>query len=258
MRKITSILRSYKYELTTFLVNMLVAYFAFQFRDNVVVFIISVVIFTASLIFIIYQKTKDKDFYLLPLDKPGKDSDWVGRGTFRFIRNERCYEITNSSVGFIYPKTSLWDDYYLECDFKILKTSLGVIFRAQNLSNCVMIQIFDNKIKAHLRVNGEWIVYSDEGTKVNLGVDGWYKLRAYCEKRKIRISILSRKNEIVDRHISIPDNIAVVVKQLSEDSNEAKEEIKQILNVDFDFGSFGFRNFGNESALVKNVFVEKL
>ena len=120
-----------------------------------------------------------------------------------------------------------------------------------------MIQLFNDRIKSHLRVNGAWIVYGNDKTSTNLGVDSWYKLKAYCEKRKIRINIFSGESELLDRHITIPDTMAVVVKQTPDTSKE-KEEIKQILNIDFDFGSIGFRNFGNESALIKNVFIEKL
>lgn len=258
MRKITTFIKLYKYDFIAFIVNILVAYIAFQFRDNVLVFIGSAFFFTCSLIFIIYQRTKDKDFYLITLDRPGHDYDWVGRGVFKFIRNENAYEITNSSVGFIYPKTSLWDDYYFECDFKILKTSLGLIFRAQNLSNCVMIQVFSNKIRSHLRINGEWIVYEENQIGANLNNDTWYRVQAYCEKRKIRIKISDDGKSLMDRHILIPDNIAVVVRQEQTKNNEPKETIRQVLNVDFDFGSFGLRNFGHESALVKNIYVEKL
>ena len=121
-----------------------------------------------------------------------------------------------------------------------------------------MIQLFNNKIKSHLRVNGQWIVYGEDNTNGNLNVDSWYKLKAYCEKRKIRINIFSDKKELLDRHIVIPDNITVVVKQLSPTSNEVKKEFGQNINLDFDFGSFGFRNYGRESALIKNVFIEKL
>ncbi len=258
MRKFTTLLKLYKYELIAFTVDTFVAYFAFHFRDNVVVFVSSVFILIASLILIIYEKTKDKDFYFISLDKPGDDNDWVGRGTFKYIRNERAYEITNSSVGFIYPKTSLWDDYYFEGDFKILKTSLGLIFRAQNLSNCVMIQIFTDSIKSHLRMNGEWIVYSDNKTGINLSNDCWYKVQSYCEKRKIRIKISSNNKVLLDRHIAIPDNIAVVVRQETSKDDKIQEEIRQVMNVDFDFGSFGLRNYGNESALIKNIYAEKL
>ncbi len=259
MRKLQTMLKSHKYEIIAFLVNVVVAYITFQFfRNNLTVFVLSIIVFTTSLLIVIYQKTKDKDFYLISLDKPGDDTDWVGRGTFKYVRNEHAYEITNSSVGFIYPKTSLWDDYYFEGDFKILKVSLGLIFRAQNLSNCVMIQIFSDRIKSHLRMNGEWIVYSDEKTGINLSNDSWYKVQAYCEKRKIRIKISYKDKDLIDRHIEIPNSIAVVVRQEASKSNSSQDEIKQVLNVDFDFGSFGLRNFGNESALVKNVYVEKL
>lgn len=258
MRKITTFYKQYKYDLTAFVVNIVVAYIAFYFRDNTLIFLISTIIFTASLIFIIYQRTKEKDLHLISLNKPGQEADWVGRGTFKYIRNENAFEITNSSVGFIYPKTSLWDDYYFECDFKILKMSLGLIFRAQNLSNCVMIQIFDKRIKSHLRINGEWIVYVDEQTSANLNNDKWYKAQVFCEKRKIRLKILDGHKSLIDRHITIPDNMAVVVKHESSKEGGEQEVIKQIINVDFDFGSFGLRNYGQESALVKNIYVEKL
>lgn len=258
MNKTKAFFRTYLYEILAFIVNTLTAIFSFLLTSSNMAFVLTVAVFTISILVVIYFKTKEKDFYFLPLDKPGGDSDWVGRGTFKFLRNEKSYEITNSNVGFIYPKTSLWDDYCMECDFKIVNKSIGVIFRAQNLSNSVMIQIFSSKIKSHLRVNGEWIVYGDETTNSNLSTDSWYKLKAHCEKRKIRITISSSQNNLVDRHITIPDTMEIIVKQPKDKSSEQKEEIRQLLNIDFDFGAVGFRNYGNESALVKNVFIEKL
>ncbi len=121
-----------------------------------------------------------------------------------------------------------------------------------------MIQLFNKRLKSHLRVNGEWIVYVDDETKTELNVDSWYKLKAFCEKRKIRINVFNGDNELLNRHITIPDNMVVVVKQADDKAGDKRDEIKQLLNIDFDFGAIGFRNFGNESALVKNVFVEKL
>lgn len=258
MNQTKAFLRNNKYEIIAFFVNVLTALFAFILINATAAFVVTISVFTLSIFIVIYFKTQDKDFYFLPLNKPGCDIDWVGRGTFKFTKNESCYEITNSDVGFIYPKVALWDDYYFECDFKIIKTSLGFIFRAQNLSNSVMIQIFKNKIKSHLRVNGNWIIYGEENINSNIDTDHWYKLKAYCEKRKIRINIFNSQDELVDRHITIPDTMTVIVKQPDDKDNKDKEEIRQILNIDFDFGAIGVRNSGNESALIKNIFIEKL
>ncbi len=131
MNSSKAFIRNYKYEFTAFAVNVSTASITYLLTDIAISFLLTVIVFTLSMFVVIYFRTRERDFYYLPLNKPGSDSDWVGRGVFKFIKNEKCYEITSSSAGFIYPGTALWDDYYLEFDFKIIKTSIGVIFRAQ-------------------------------------------------------------------------------------------------------------------------------
>ena len=112
------------------------AFLAFKyFRDNIVVFLSTITIFIVSFILVIYLKMRDKDFYYLPLDKPGNEKDWVGRGSWKYIRSEKSFEITASNVGFIFPKTILWDDYSFEFNFKIINKTCAWIVRAVNLSN---------------------------------------------------------------------------------------------------------------------------
>ena len=259
MRKLKTLIRNHKYEFIAFLVNIIVAYVTFQFfRDNLAVFITSVFIFTASLIFIIYQKTKDKDFYFAPLDKPGSEKDWVGRGRFAYVRNENCFEITDSHTGYIFPKTANWDDYKFECDFKIVKISLGCIVRAMNLSNYVMYQLFYDKVKPHLRINGEWIVTEENTFEEKLKPDNWYKLAIICEKRSVRINIKDGKVSLFDRHFIIPPQMGVVYREVDTKGEETKRETRLLQNIDFDFGSIGFRNHGEERAFIKNVYLEKL
>ena len=212
-----------------------------------------------SIFVVIYFKTQDRDFYFLPLDKPGDEKDWVGRGKFTYIRNENCFEITESDAGYIFPKTANWDDYKFECDFKIVKRHFGCIVRAMNLSNYVMYQIRDDKkIRVHLRINGEWIVTEENKVNSELKPDNWYRLKIVCEKRSVRINVKDGKTSLIDRHFIIPPQIKIVYREIDTKGNETKKETRQLQNVDFDFGSIGIRNYGDERAFIKNIYLEKL
>jgi len=252
------LLKQYKYELIAFCINISIALLAFKFKDNVAVFLGVVVISIISLFFIIYNKTKDKDFFWLPLNKPGKIKDWVGRGKFIYIHNERSFEITNSNVGYLLPKTILWDDYRFEFDFKIVNKTVAWIVRASGLSNYVMFQCTFEGINPHIRIDGEWIQYKHSDINFSfleaLDPDIWYRGVAICEKRSIRNIIYRVKDgEVVfDRHWKIPEG-EVISK---EEGNNQK--IKYFKNIDFDFGAVGFRNYGSERGFIKNVYIEKI
>ncbi len=262
MRKLKTLIRNHKYELLAFLINIIVAYIAFQFfRDNLAIFVISVVIFTASLIFIIYQKTRDKDFYFLPLDKADQDKDWVGRGSFAYIRSEQCFEITQSHSGYIFPKTINWDDYLFEFDFKIARSTCGFIVRSRDLSNYIMMQIATKGINPHIRLDSEWIPWQHDDPQANLtfenelSLDTWYKAKIYCDKRRVRMTIFEKKEMIFDRSWELKEQMLVTYPAPGKDRTK---DLKVIRQIDFDFGAVGFRNHGEERAFVKNVYVEKL
>jgi len=254
--KIKIFFKNNKYELITLLADALIILAAFFVITQFLAFIVSLVVIILSTFIIIYLKTKEKTFYYYPFDIPGQKQDWIGRGDLNFVRNEKCFEITRSDVGFILPKTLNWDDYRYELDFKIAETSLGFIVRAINLSNCVMYQIFEDCIKPHLRINAEWIWMDIVKFDQKLSLDNWYKLVVVCEKRNIRIQILDQsRSSLFDRSLSIPLTMKV---NRPMDLEGKKVETHYIQNIDFDFGAIGIRNFGNERALVKNIFIEKL
>lgn len=262
MRKLKTLFRNHRYELIAFLVNVIVTFVAFQFfRNNLAVFVLSVVIFTASLILVIYQKTKDKDFFYLPLDKADQDKEWVGRGSFSYIRSEGCFEITQSHSGWIFPKTLTWDDYFFEFEFKIARSTCGFIVRSRDLSNYIMMQIAPQGINPHIRLDSEWIPWKHNDPQANLtfkkdlSQDTWYKAKIYCDKRRIRMTFFNKKEMIFDRSWEIKEQMLVTYPA---PGNDRTKDIKLIRQIDFDFGAIGFRNHGEERAFVKNVFVEKL
>lgn len=261
----------YKYEIIVFAVDVLLIFISFIFINQIkLIFLISSLILVLSLFIVVYFRTNDKDFYYLPLNKPGQDKDWSGRGTFKFIHNEHCYEITNSGVGYIFPKTVLWDDYKYEFDFKIINKCMTWIVRAVNLSNYVMFQCTFDGINPIIRLSGEWIIKKHTDSDVNmtfgkkLNLDAWYRGIVICEKRSIRIAIYDYKDTkiIFDRHFIIPEGIKVkfLKEKLKDDQEktEANEYVELYQSIDFDFGAIGIRNWANERGLIKEIYIEKI
>jgi hypothetical protein len=261
-KKISIFFKTYKYEIIVFLVNLTTAYIAFIFRDILILFLSFIFIFILSFILVIYFRTSDKDFYYLPLDKPGQEKDWVGRGIWKYVRSEKCFEITKSHVGFIFPKTFLWDDYSFEFDFKIVNRTCAWIVRAVNLSNYIMLQCAFEGINPHIRLDGEWLVKSHSDKDVNLTFreqlepDKWYRAKVMCEKRSIRISIIDAERTIFDRHWVIPDTLAFVYKFKVEEGRQEEKILQR--PIDFDFGAIGFRNSGDERGFIRDVHVQRL
>ncbi len=256
MKKLVAFTRQYKLEFFAFTVNISSAAFSTLLTPPTTSLVVTIGVFTVSVFVVIYFKTKDKKFFYLWMDKPGDEQDWVGRGKLSFVRTENCYEITDSDAGYIFPKTSSWDDYRYECNFKIVKKYFGCIVRATNLSNYVMFQLRqDKRIKVHLRINGEWIVIENIPIE-NLNHNVWYRLITICDKRKVRIIIKDKNKEFIDCYFVIPDIVEVVRKRVDEDSNIIEEKYRQI--IDFDFGAIGVRNYPSESAFIKNIYLEKI
>ncbi len=239
-------------------------------------FAMSVAISLIAMLVLIYSKTRERDFYFISLRREKDKDDWIGDGTFRYERTQYAYSVTNSHSGFIFPKCLIWSDYKLKFDFKILKTSIGVILRATNLSNMVMMQIFDNGIKPHIRVNGFWQFWEPKEARLEftkkLNLDDWYTCTMQCDKSSIRIRIFEwiehadpkepsekiiEHSPIFDRTWKIPSgHIAYQTQDTSLVGQIIKSTVPFPINLEY--GTFGFRNDGAENALVKDVLIEKI
>jgi len=219
---------------------------------NILIPTITLIIFT---ILVIYLKTREKQFYYLPMNKHKDIENFIGAGTLEYIKNENCFRITKSQAGFIFRKTLTWDDYKFKCDFKIQNSSFGIILRAQDLSNYLLIQMFTSRIRPHIRIDGYWSIdspWEQETAGLNLSKDEWYSLEIYCEKRKIRICINWNTISEFDRTWMIPERVLINLKK------QDGQEIPIAKEVFFDYGAIGIRNSGKESALFKNILVKKL
>lgn len=254
-------LKRYKVEFFTFIFAILGYSVSYMFIGRPgTAFILGIVITIVSLLVIVYSKDHEKDFYFLPFKKNGEKEEWMGDGKFGYERIYDAFAITESDSGFIFSKSLTWSDYFINFEFKILHSSLGVILRATNLSNLIMMQIFQDKIKPHIRINGFWKWWEEKDVNLSfekkLNLDNWYKCSFHCDKRSIKMNIYTLDGEILlDREWRIPSgNISFLYPNHKD--IELAPSIPFAINLEH--GTFGFRNNEEEKALVRNVLIEKI
>jgi len=221
----------------------------------------SIIITTVGLFFNILLLVRNRDFYYLSLTNRNDSEKWIGAGQFKFDRVNNCYSITGSDGGFIFSPTLFWDDYTLELDFKIVNTCIGVILRAINLSDYTMLQIREDGIRPHIKINGGWSITEAQKAglvfkKDMISKDLWYKCRLSCDKNIIGIKILDLKYKtLFDRQWEIPTG-SIKFSFNDDSGNPAKSHIYFPINLEY--GSFGFRDSHDEKGLIKNLLVRKI
>lgn len=274
MKRIFYFLKEYKYDFLVALLTVAIVIVAFIFfEDRFDILLVSSAVIILFLAVVIYLHSKDKDFYFISLTKRENKDNWIGKGNFDYSRTNKCFSLTNADPGYIYSKCLNWSDYNLSFDFKMISDCVGVIVRAVNLSNYLMLQIREDVIRPHIRINGEWRVWEPRMTNLTfekkLSLDKWYKCLIYCEKDCINIRIFDGKVKIFDREWNIPKG-KIVFEFEGRDSfksgkyreilaPEKKKDIKVHipLSINLEYGSVGFRNWDYEKALIKNLLVEK-
>jgi len=259
MKKVLYFTKNYKFEFLT-AVSALVLYFlAFRYAaDPKTLLSLSITITILSLLAVIFLRLRDREFYFIPLAEREDKDDWFGRGKFDYFRPQKCFVITDSEPGFIYSRCLNWSDYNFNFKFKIVKSCLGVVVRAINLSNYVMLQIGENGIRPHIRINGGWRAWEAEETNLKfakkLSLDKWYKCVLSCEKNSIGIKLYEDEKSIFNREWVIPPG-AIIFEFKEEPEGRA---VKIPFSINLEYGTVGFRNSGTERALIKDVLVEKI
>jgi hypothetical protein len=228
-------------------------YFKDLIKEQPVYLLIPLSIPIILLVLLVYFKTREKEFYHIELKNRKDKDDWIGEGTFEYDRINNCYIITNAAYGCIFSKCFDWSDYLMSFDFRIIDDCIGAVFRAQNLSNYLMLQIGVDKINPHIKVNGAWKVVDsiDLTFSKPLSRDSWYKCEINCEKRRIIIKILDRKTTLIEREWAPPSPDTYILVSFPSIASPFPYA------VTCDTGTIGFRNCGKERALVRNLLVQK-
>lgn len=253
-------LRRFKYDILSSVLALLLTWMAFTFfEDPKINLFSSVIVIFIFLMVIIYLRHRNRDFYFISFQKRNDKDNWIGSGRFDYIRSHRCFSITDADPGYIYSPCLNWSNYNFSFNFKILKYGLGVIIRAVNLMNYAMIQLTTEGVRPHIKINGGWALWGHKETDLvfseSLSKDKWYRCTISCENNLITIKLYKGQTEIFNRVWNIPiGSIIFDFRKEEKDPNPVKIPFP----IALEYGSVGFRNYGDENALLKNVFVEKL
>ncbi|MDP4010731.1 MAG: hypothetical protein Q8P72_00705 [Candidatus Roizmanbacteria bacterium] len=151
--KIYYFFRNYLNETISFFIAITGAVIAYYFyQEPRLQFASLIVLAVTSYLIILFFRHKSRDFYHIFFDKYQDKEGWVGSGSFEYYPNDEAFIIKDSDAGFIFSKCLTWIDYEMKCDFKILKETLGILIRATDLSNKLMLQIniMANGIRPHM------------------------------------------------------------------------------------------------------------
>ncbi len=257
MKRLYYFLKGYTLDFMTLIFAIISAYMVYHFtNDQNIQLRISILIAVVSLLIIIFIREREQDFIFSALTWRGDKELWIGYGEFEFNRVHNAYVITNSEPGFINSKCLTWSNYQMDFDFKIANKTLGIIVRAVNLSNYVMLQITPSSIRPHIRINGGWKWWEVEETGLiiekPLSMDKWYKAKISCDKSEISLCLYCDNNSMLDRVWKIP------VGNLFFGFKEKDVGVIIPFPINLEYGSFGFRNYGDEKAFIKNVLIQKI
>lgn len=256
-------MKSYITDIITTLVGILGVVFASEYGTTVAMQqSVSLIVVVLTLLAIIYFRSRERGFIFSPLTLSKDKDPWVGYGVFQLARVQRAYEITNADPGYIHSEILTWSDYMLSFEFKIANWGgdggLGIIVRANNLANYIMLQIKRGGVGPHIRINGGWKVWQPNEAGLEfvepLSLDAWYKCDVYCDKSTITVRLYSERKTIFDRVWEIPRGTLIFEYKHSEEY----QTVHIPLTITLEYGSVGFRNWENEKAFIKNVLVQKI
>ena len=261
--KLIYFIKRNKFELLSFFFAICTSMAAYRYGSQPGInYGISVLLTTVLLMLTLYFHFREKDSYYIAFDSYSDKEDWFGSGKFELDKTNNAYLIADTDAGFIFSKCLLWKDYKVNGKFKIQNKHLGIILRASNLSNYVMLQITKNSIRPHIRANGGWIKYETDVTGLVFEEeikDGrWYEFEFIVKGEDIQIKISDATKILIDkRWVIVSGKVAVEVFEKQDHDRKTSTHVMDI-TVSYDYGSIGFRNGHGERALVKNLIAESI
>lgn len=264
-------IRKYRYRLLKYWPELLSSIFAvlsaitvYKFSNQPgIIFGISILLTIILSVLTLYFHFKEKDFYYIALDDYSDKENWFGTGKFEYDKTNNAYIIADTDAGFIFSKCLQWKDYSVKGSFKILNKHLGVILRASDLSNYIMLQVTKNSIRPHIRANGGWIPFETDVTGLTFEKkikDGkWYEFAFIVKGDLVEIKIFNNDEMLIDKTWKIINGrISVPIYRKEDEKRESPTHILDLI-VSYDYGSIGFRNgHDKERALIKNLLIKNI
>lgn len=175
---------------------------------------------------------------------------WLGKVWLNFEATMKVYFKNSISLDTVRNKEN---GEWVKFDKNIMRNLLGVIIRAQSLDDYYMLEIWKigNNIvlKPHVRISGVWrapIYTSPIVQKIRMS-QSHFKLKLVASDRVVRLFVNNSKRPL----------IWILPSQYEIDPAKKDADLKDGLVRKISFvnraGMFGFRNFGNELAVVQNL-----
>lgn len=215
--------------------------------------------------------------------------DWIFNGKTKLLFNPVRLRVNSSRAGCLYRK-HLWKNFEMkfkmrslvdEVFFQEYVSCIGIIFRAKDLQNYFMLEIFvgvDKKedkeiwgiwLKPHIRYHGMWEFMSLDGIYLFKQNESklfkeWMNVKLIVDDNVARLTIndFDEYDWILPTHVDVNHIESGTKKEFS--SSAEKDEFgtknTDLPRIDFKdfFGMIGFRAHLNQGAEVKNLTVKKL
>lgn len=209
-------------------------------------------------------------------------NNWDFRGDWNIVEPGTLLVAGSSVAGYdqcgLTKAGSYWENYTLSFKAKIMNDCLGVVVRAMNFDNYFMFQINEDRIRPHRRILISFIQGSTTSDQINDGI------KSHLVEQRImwihdRFSLPEKghgeQDEELNKGLLRPEVIAQFAAvplspklegwfdvRLKVHGKEAKLYINGDLKLhlksflEISTGKIGFRNVGQEKALVKDVRVD--
>ncbi len=193
------------------------------------------------------------------LDWPDR---WEYQGNVRIWESEKnALYVTDSNSGCIL-KNHFWKNFEMNFKCKFPNGNdymiLGIIFRAKKLSDYLMVQIHNKddkkQINPHIRMEGVWELV-EGGPKLNIELEKNIFYDVHLRVFNQRVELFINDDKQLDWFL--PTNSDIALKE-----HEAKTDRENAIVPKIDFrkkyGRVGFRAYGNEGAIIKDLSIKRL
>jgi Domain of Unknown Function (DUF1080) len=183
-------------------------------------------------------------------------TNWDFVGDWR-VTDEGWLLVTNSEPGGLTKTGAFWENYSLHFEARILAQCLGVIVRGIDLNNYYMFQIRKDRIRPHRRI--KFPIENLESDKTPHDPDSPEPIQPRPIKYAVGWDIPENLAVPLDQPLS--DWFAVNIKVRGEAASiqiNGKPVFHAESFLKNPTGKIGFRNSGNEKALIRKVWVTLL
>lgn len=182
---------------------------------------------------------------------------WEYQGNARLWKEDDTLYVTDTNSGCIL-KGYYWKNFEMtfSCKFPegVDNQIIGIIFRAKNLSDYLMVQINNEKniITPHIRMEGIWETIEGPWSFAHLERNKYFKVKLKVLHTIVKLFINDTK--ILDW--VIPSNSDIKLDKKDKDSTENSF----VPRIDFRtiYGKIGFRAYYDEGAIIKKLFVKRI